>query len=108
MPSMIQSYANFLQNRIEGGSDLEYLDYYKTFNAKKAKLEEDKKNKKDKKDKIAKSTVSKKTQPKKAEKKTTKTSNITPTNKKHTVIAGDTLSSISRKSIIKRICSREE
>ena len=77
--------SNFLQTKVEGGIDAEYLEYYKAMNAKKAKLEADKKKK---------AALKKNTNSKAANSKTKKSAGKT---QKYTVKHGDTLSGIAKK-----------
>ena len=77
--------SNFLQTKVEGGIDAEYLEYYKAMNAKKAKLEADKKKK---------AALKKNTNSKAANSKTKKSAGKTH---KYTVKHGDTLSGIAKK-----------
>ena len=82
--SLYAGISNFLQTKVEGGIDAEYLEYYKAMNAKKAKLEAEKKKKAAAKKANAKNTA-------------TKTKANTKTSKKYTVKHGDTLSAIAQK-----------
>ena len=75
--SLYAGISNFLQTKIEGGIDAEYLEYYKAMNAKKAKLEADKKKK----------AAAKKSNA------ATKKGKV----QKYTVKHGDTLSAIAKK-----------
>ncbi len=77
--------SNFLQTKVEGGIDADYLEYYKAMNAKKAKLEADKK----KKAAAKKNATSKKN--------STKSSKTAAKPRKHKVKHGDTLSAIAKK-----------
>ena len=72
--SLYAGISNFLQTKVEGGIDAEYLEYYRAMNIKKAKLEADKKKKAAAKKKAASKTP-----------------------KKYTVKHGDTLSAIAQK-----------
>ncbi len=73
--SIYAGISNFLQTKVEGGIDSEYLEYYRAMNARKAKIEAAKK---------------------KAAAKN-KTNTKTKLNRKHTVKHGDTLSAIAQK-----------
>ena len=77
--SLYAGISNFLQTKIEGGIDTEYLEYYRAMNAKKAKLEADKKKKA--------------AQAKKGTSKTSKKTKTVTYKVKH----GDTLSAIAKK-----------
>ena len=80
--SLYAGISNFLQTKVEGGIDAEYLEYYKAMNAKKARLEAEKKRK------AAAAKNKKATNTKSAKKGVTK---------KYTVKHGDTLSAIAQK-----------
>lgn len=92
--------SNFLQTKIEGGIDAEYLEYYKLMTAKKAKLEADKKKKALAAKKKGKTTPKASTNTKSNKVANSKKQTITKktaTPKKHTVKHGDTLSAIATK-----------
>lgn len=90
--------SNYLQNKIDGGTDSEYLEYYKAVNIQKARAKELAKRKKN----ISKTTKSKTAAPKSTntvtkKKSTTKKSSNKATTKKYTVKSGDTLNKIANK-----------
>lgn len=90
--SLYAGISNFLQTKIEGGIDTEYLEYYRVMTAKKAKMEADKKKKKaqsaKKKTKTVASAMNGKSTTKASSKKAPR---------KYTVKHGDTLSAIAKK-----------
>ncbi|MBP5468594.1 MAG: N-acetylmuramoyl-L-alanine amidase [Candidatus Riflebacteria bacterium] len=85
--SLYAGISNFLQTKVEGGIDAEYLEYYKAMNAKKAKLEAEKKKK----------AAAKKNAKNNTAKSKTNTKSNAKAPKKYTVKHGDTLSAIAQK-----------
>lgn len=92
--------SNYLQTKVDGGVDTEYLEYYKEMSKKKAKAAAaaaaKKKKKTATKSKVASTSKSSKSKAA-TTKTTTKKSTPVKSTKKHTVKAGETLTRISVK-----------